>query len=109
MQKIQNILIREYYFNSQRVCQFWNWEKRFRANFAVNRVIRNYWNGRKRLKFNEEKKEQYENELKYFASKDEDDDKNAIVEIRAGTEFKASLFVGFIQNGAKGLFKKNGS
>ena len=41
-----------------------------------------------------EKKEQYENELKLFLlPKDEDDDKNAIVEIRAGTGgLEASLF-----------------
>ena len=40
------------------------------------------------------KKEQYENELKLFLlPKDEDDDKNAIVEIRAGTGgLEASLF-----------------
>ena len=41
------------------------------------------------------KKEKYENELKIFLlPKDEDDDKNAIVEIRAGTGgLEASLFV----------------
>jgi len=41
-----------------------------------------------------EKKEKYENELKLFLlPKDEDDDKNAIVEIRAGTGgLEASLF-----------------
>ena len=41
-----------------------------------------------------EKKEQYENKLKLFLlPKDEDDDKNAIVEIRAGTGgLEASLF-----------------
>ena len=41
-----------------------------------------------------EKKEKYENELKVFLlPKDEDDDKNAIVEIRAGTGgLEASLF-----------------
>ena len=46
------------------------------------------------------KKEQYENELKIFLlPKDEDDDKNAIVEIRAGTGgLEASLLFGFIQN-----------
>ena len=40
------------------------------------------------------KKEKYENELKIFLlPKDEDDDKNAIVEIRAGTGgLEASLF-----------------
>ena len=42
----------------------------------------------------EEKKEKYENDLKIFLlPKDEDDDKNAIVEIRAGTGgLEASLF-----------------
>jgi len=41
-----------------------------------------------------EKKEKYENDLKLFLlPKDEDDDKNAIVEIRAGTGgLEASLF-----------------
>ena len=41
-----------------------------------------------------EKKEQYESDLKLFLlPKDEDDDKNAIVEIRAGTGgLEASLF-----------------
>ena len=40
------------------------------------------------------KKEKYENKLKIFLlPKDEDDDKNAIVEIRAGTGgLEASLF-----------------
>ena len=40
------------------------------------------------------KKEKYENDLKFFLlPKDEDDDKNAIVEIRAGTGgLEASLF-----------------
>ena len=42
----------------------------------------------------EQKKEQYENKLKVFLlPKDIDDDKNAIVEIRAGTGgLEASLF-----------------
>ena len=42
----------------------------------------------------EKKKEKFENELKIFLlPKDEDDDKNAIVEIRAGTGgLEASLF-----------------
>ena len=40
------------------------------------------------------KKEQYENELKLFLlPKDEDDDKNAIVEIRAGTVVSKPLFL----------------
>ena len=42
----------------------------------------------------EKKKEKYENKLKIFLlPKDEDDEKNAIVEIRAGTGgLEASLF-----------------
>ena len=45
-----------------------------------------------------EKKEKYENDLKLFLlPKDEDDDKNAIVEIRAGTGgLEASLFCFFL-------------
>ena len=48
----------------------------------------------KDLNLMKKKKEQYENELKIFLlPKDEDDDKNAIVEIRAGTGgLEASLF-----------------
>ena len=48
----------------------------------------------KDLNLMKKKKEQYENELKIFVlPKDEDDDKNAIVEIRAGTGgLEASLF-----------------
>ena len=48
----------------------------------------------KDLNLMNKKKEQYENELKIFLlPKDEDDDKNAIVEIRAGTGgLEASLF-----------------
>ena len=53
-------------------------------------------------------KETYENDLKVFLlPKDEDDDKNAIVEIRAGTGgLEASLFCWSFQNVWKSLFKK---
>ena len=58
------------------------------------------------------KKEKYENELKIFLlPKDEDDDKNAIVEIRAGTGgLEASLFALIYLKCMKKLVrKKNGN
>ena len=59
-----------------------------------------------------EKKEKYENELKLFLlPKDEDDDKNAIVEIRAGTGgLEASLFCSDLFKMYEKVFsKKNGN
>ena len=58
------------------------------------------------------KKEKYENKLKIFLlPKDEDDDKNAIVEIRAGTGgLEASLFCAdLFKMYEKVCSKKNGS
>ena len=58
------------------------------------------------------KKEKYENKLKIFLlPKDEDDDKNAIVEIRAGTGgLEASLFCSdLFRMYEKVCSKKNGS
>ena len=59
-----------------------------------------------------EKKEKYESELKLFLlPKDEDDDKNAIVEIRAGTGgLEASLFCSdLFKMYEKVCSKKNGN
>ena len=55
------------------------------------------------------KKEKYENELKIFLlPKDDDDDKNAIVEIRAGTGgLEASLFCRLMKK-KKFVLKRNG-
>ena len=58
------------------------------------------------------RKEKYENELKVFLlPKDEDDNKNAIVEIRAGTGgLEASLFVLiFLKCTKKFVQKRNGN
>ena len=66
----------------------------------------------KDLNLMKKKKEQYENELKIFLlPKDEDDDKNAIVEIRAGTGgLEASLFCSdLFRMYEKFCSKKNGS
>ena len=56
----------------------------------------------------DKKKKNNENQLKVFLlPKDEDDDKNAIVEIRAGTGgLEASLFVLIYLKCMKSLFKK---
>ena len=57
------------------------------------------------------KKENYENKLKIFLlPKDEDDDKNAIVEIRAGTGgLEASLFCADLFKMYEKCVQKNGS
>ena len=54
-----------------------------------------------------EKREKYENRIKIFLlPKDEDDDKNAIVEIRAGTGLEASLFCADVKMYEKVCSKK---
>ena len=57
------------------------------------------------------KYEKWENDLKIFLPKDEDDDKNAIVEIRAGTGgLEASLFCAdLFKMYEKVCSKKNGT
>ena len=57
------------------------------------------------------KKEKYENDLKLFLlPKDEDDNKNAIVEIRAGTGgLEASLFCADLFKMYEKFVQKNGN
>ena len=66
---------------------------------------------KKDLEDMEQKKQNYENKLKIFLlPKDEDDNKNAIVEIRAGTGgLEASLFAQIFIKCMKRFAQKNGN
>ena len=87
LQKIKRIFkFRRYNLDCKGICKFWQWKKRF-AKYDTGQIKRSKNNELAQKDLNDlvKKKEKYESELKIFLLPKDDDDKNAIVEIRAGT------------------------